>query len=258
MADDHEHLTAGMFIRQERSKQGRSLEEVASHLGNTRNWLSLIERGQIKMKVGVFAKLCAVLGVTPPSSFINITNIFDNEEEVLSPGELESMGVREKKEITPIVLDKNDRILNINGADYISVPVMDVIEVGVNRYDENSNITIYEKFAQFELFRVDWLKTIVRDYKKTAAIFVEGDGMYPTLKHGDMVLIDQSVERIAAEAVYIIEPSNGGDPIIMKCRRDVKTGKILIASGNDAYQTEALADSEIRVVGRVAWFGRRM
>ncbi|MCL2765969.1 MAG: helix-turn-helix domain-containing protein [Treponema sp.] len=82
---------------------------------------------------------------------------------------------------------------------------------------------------------------------KIAALTVDGDSMYPTLRRGDMVVCDSC--GWSGEGIYALRMSGSG---FVK-RLTKRPGKIVIISDNPKYppQEEPESSEDIQIIGRV-------
>lgn len=82
--------------------------------------------------------------------------------------------------------------------------------------------------------------------------------MEPSLRAGDLLLIDRSVVIVKQDAIYAI--AHAGELRIKRIQRRFDDS-LVIRSDNPSYQPEELTASQaeqLRIVGRVVWSGRRM
>jgi phage repressor protein C with HTH and peptisase S24 domain len=107
-------------------------------------------------------------------------------------------------------------------------------------------------------FQEEWIK---RDLgvspSDLALITTIGDSMEPTLRAGDMILLDKSVETVKDEAVYAFLVD--GMLLIKRVRWEADGGLSLL-SDNSLYSPVVISrerKAELRVVGRLIWAGRR-
>jgi phage repressor protein C with HTH and peptisase S24 domain len=107
-------------------------------------------------------------------------------------------------------------------------------------------------------FKEEWIK---RDLgvnpSDLALITTIGDSMEPTLRAGDMILLDKSVETVKDEAVYAFLVD--GMLLIKRVRWEADGGLSLL-SDNSVYSPVVISrerKAELRVVGRLIWAGRR-
>ena len=105
-------------------------------------------------------------------------------------------------------------------------------------------------------FQEMWFRTTLRvDPARCGLIDVVGDSMEPTLRTGDVVLVDFSVDRLRDDSIYVIEME--GEVQVKRLQRLL--GGAVIRSDNPAYQPITLDKDQVeqlRVIGRVRWFGR--
>jgi len=105
-------------------------------------------------------------------------------------------------------------------------------------------------------FRRDWIKK-KGDPKQMSLIAVSGDSMYPTLISGDLVLINHGQNHLDPQGgLYAIAL---GDVILIKRLQILyPSGKVRITSDNEKYDSFDLLQEEVKINGRVIWFGREL
>jgi len=105
-------------------------------------------------------------------------------------------------------------------------------------------------------FRSEWLRRKGQP-ERMVLMDVVGVSMEPEIRHGDMVLIDQSQSRIFAHAVYAF----GVEDTVLVKRVEKRPGMVVLLSDNRDYAPIELRGQEIdglRVIGRVVWVGREL
>lgn len=134
----------------------------------------------------------------------------------------------------------------------------------VPRYDVaasmgNGSVIHSEQIVDHLAFRAEWVRTeLGASPKNLILISAIGDSMEPSLRAGDLLLIDRSVESVRQDAVYAI--AQDGELRIKRIQR-LFDGSLIIKSDNPSYQPENLTADQaerMRIVGRVVWSGRRM
>lgn len=142
------------------------------------------------------------------------------------------------------------------------IDIADEFEL-IRRYDINAAAgagTYIEEgeFLHYLAFRRDWLREMDLDPRHLAAIGVTGESMEPTLRRGDVVLVDYSVRRFQGDAIYVLNLN--GLFMVKRLRRQVD-GTLKITSDNPAFEPLTLADDQAelaRLVGQVVWIGKRL
>lgn len=90
-------------------------------------------------------------------------------------------------------------------------------------------------------------------------IRVSGDSMEPTLRAGDVILVNRQACKPDREGIYILRI---GDMLLVKRLQAIPGGKVKVTSDNQAFDawTINLADTsgDVIIVGRVVWSGRRL
>ena len=108
-------------------------------------------------------------------------------------------------------------------------------------------------------FRQDWLCR-KGNPEKMVLMKVCGDSMEPDIRHGDMVLVDQSKCQIYGHAIYAMGIN---EEIYIKQVETLPGGRLVLRSRNPEYSPISvdlhgdLADS-VRVIGRVIWCCREI
>ena len=108
-------------------------------------------------------------------------------------------------------------------------------------------------------FRQDWLCR-KGNPDKMVLMKVCGDSMEPDIRHGDMVLVDQSKREIFGHAIYAMGIN---EEIYVKQVETLPGGRLVLRSRNPEYSPISvdlhgdLADS-VRVIGRVIWCCREI
>jgi phage repressor protein C with HTH and peptisase S24 domain len=87
---------------------------------------------------------------------------------------------------------------------------------------------------------------------------MRGDAMEPTLRTGDLLLIDRRVGRIAQDGLYAVQLPDG---VEIKRVQKQAAGSVLLSCDNPCFQSITLtraAAQSLKLLGRVVWFGRRL
>lgn len=104
-----------------------------------------------------------------------------------------------------------------------------------------------------------WLKELSRGKPEDLSIVrVRGDSMAPTLIDGDDILVDRvDGSTRLRDGIYVLQREDA--LLVKRLALSPATGKLTIASDNPAYPSWAdCAVSDVRIVGRVVWTGRRL
>lgn len=110
-------------------------------------------------------------------------------------------------------------------------------------------------------FKTSWLRSQGLQPDRVAAIACRGDSMSPTIRDGDVALIDLRARDLKQDGIYAIRRASNGDDdeIIVKRIQVTLAGTLRVLSDNiEAVQSEEYPTGtapEIAVVGRVVWAG---
>lgn len=105
-------------------------------------------------------------------------------------------------------------------------------------------------------FAKDWLKRR-GDPKNLSLIRIRGDSMEPTLRSGDLVLVDHNRNYLDPQGgIYAVAM----DDLIMIKRVQVlyPTDRVSIISDNPQYESIEIKAAEVRINGKIIWFGREI
>ena len=105
-------------------------------------------------------------------------------------------------------------------------------------------------------FRKDWIQR-KGDPNRMSLIAVSGDSMEPTLMSRDLVLINHAHNYLDPQGgIYAIAL---GEVILIKRLQILyPSGKVRIISDNEKYDSFDLSHEEVKINGRVIWFGREV
>lgn len=116
----------------------------------------------------------------------------------------------------------------------------------------------HERVVSHIAFRKEWLQKEGLNAARLAGVSASGDSMEPTLREGDLLLIDTN-QRQVGDDIYILRL---GEHLLAKRVQSLYDGAIRISSDNPAYATEIVQPDEgadqVDIVGRVVWCGRKM
>ncbi len=145
------------------------------------------------------------------------------------------------------------RPLDLCDVDMVYVPLVEArLSAGTGSFETGGEAE--RRYA----FRADFLSRKGQP-SKMVLMRVDGDSMEPDIKHGDVVLIDQSQTTPRAGAMFAVSVE---DLVYIKMV-DALPGKIILKSSNSGYgplEYDARGDlaDGIRIVGKAIWLGREL
>ena len=109
------------------------------------------------------------------------------------------------------------------------------------------------------VFRPDWVRTELNANPENLILITAiGDSMEPTIRAGDLLLIDRSSKVVKQDAIYCIAAK---DNLRVKRIQLKLDGSFVISSDNAKYEAELLtadAAATLKIIGRAIWAGRRL
>lgn len=113
-----------------------------------------------------------------------------------------------------------------------------------------------ERVTSRYAFRKEWVRKISSSPRSLALCLVRGDSMNPTLRDGDIVMIDTSRKTPNLNGIYSI--NLGGLAAVKRLELGLRD-KIRIISDNVAeYPTYEADLSDIIIIGQVVWYAREL
>ncbi|SFD83931.1 S24 family peptidase [Nitrosomonas sp. Nm166] len=125
--------------------------------------------------------------------------------------------------------------------------------------DNHRQMIRSDQVVDYLAFKKDWVEMSFNIHNNSLALItVKGDSMEPTLKSGDLILIELIQSRIEDNSLYVLQLDN--DLVVKRIQRKIN-GSLLVKSDNPKYEPEevdARAAKKLHVIGKVVWFGRRI
>lgn len=142
------------------------------------------------------------------------------------------------------------------GEEYALVPLYDVrAAAGHGAAVEEEQVT--DSLA----FKRQWIhQELHANPADLYLIYVDGESMEPTLRPGDVILVDRrSAQAVPRDGIYVLRMD---DSLLVKRLQRLPGRKVKVTSDNPAYEPFDLAleapGEDLAIIGRVVWSGRRM
>jgi phage repressor protein C with HTH and peptisase S24 domain len=139
---------------------------------------------------------------------------------------------------------------------YCYIPLYDVKAAA-----GSGNFVDRERVVDFLAFKTEWIRVqLGLSPNDLYLIHVEGESMEPTLRPGDMILIDhRTTNYLPSDGIYVLRMD---DSLLVKRLQRLPGSIISVSSDNIAYKPFTLdlknSTDEVGIIGRVVWCGRRM
>ncbi|MBX9831673.1 MAG: helix-turn-helix transcriptional regulator [Burkholderiaceae bacterium] len=181
------------------------------------NTVGRIERGQSEANAEQVLRLARVLGVPPVS----------------------------------LSLYGGQPVVSTDGDDFVLIDIVDV-EVSAGGGSLNGHHEVLGRLA----FARSWLQQRKLTPENARVITARGKSMADRINHGDILLVDTSINTLKEDGVYVIE--RDGLDYVKLLQRDFSTGGLHIISYNPDFKPQFLTaeqSNEMRICGRVVWHG---
>jgi phage repressor protein C with HTH and peptisase S24 domain len=126
-----------------------------------------------------------------------------------------------------------------------------VLSAGGNAFVTDETVDTYYAF------RKSWIRTIA-PLDQLILLAVQGDSMEPTLKPGDLVMVDTQRNRITRTHIYALAID---DTIMVKRIQLLPGGRLQIINDNRELYDSFFVDpghEQIRILGQVVWMAREL
>ena len=104
-------------------------------------------------------------------------------------------------------------------------------------------------------FRKNWLHRKTNNVNNLILIQVRGSSMEPTIKNGDVVMVDRGRQSLISDHIYAIGLD---DTVLVKRIKRLGGDRIKLSSDNPDHQPIHVSINNIRVVGQVVWLAREI
>jgi phage repressor protein C with HTH and peptisase S24 domain len=134
--------------------------------------------------------------------------------------------------------------------DFVFIPQM------VGRIAAGGGLSPDNRVDMRVAFRTDWIRR-KGDPGKMSLIKVLGDSMEDTLLSGDLVLVDHGRDYLDPQGgIYALALND--DIVIKRLERVPGTDRVRIMSDNKRYEPLELPAVQVKINGKVIWFGREL
>ncbi|WP_273289458.1 S24 family peptidase [Methylorubrum populi] len=137
--------------------------------------------------------------------------------------------------------------------DFVRVPFL---EVRASAGRGRASVPAETMAADHLLFSRSWLRSLNVAPEDAEMLLAEGDSMSPTIKDGDMMLVDRGYGEVVHGKIYALVVN---DLVVVKRINMLAIGGMMLISDNDRYPAETIRREDVDRVsfqGRIAWYGR--
>lgn len=120
----------------------------------------------------------------------------------------------------------------------------------------NGRVALSEEPLEYLAFQAAWLRGRGINPASARILTARGDSMEETIRDGDVLLVDTSIDRVRDNSIYVVIL---GDMVLVKRIHGRINGSLQLISDNPRYPAEEVPKGEVdqlHVAGRVAWYGR--
>jgi phage repressor protein C with HTH and peptisase S24 domain len=148
---------------------------------------------------------------------------------------------------------RNDLISKESSDNLVHIPYLDLKAAAGNGIDVQQ-----EKVFSLVAFNKQWMKQHISSLPgHLSAINAEGDSMEPTIKNGDLILVDH-YKNTPQDGLYVIRL---GESLVVKRTQCLPNYKMEVLSDNPVYKPYIIdfkSDQDVAIIGKVVWYGRFM
>ncbi len=140
---------------------------------------------------------------------------------------------------------------------YVAIPLFNSIRAAAG----HGAVVGHEAADDALMFKEQWIRfELGANPQDLKLIRVSGDSMEPTLRAGDVILVDHRTQRPDREGIYILRMDG---MLLVKRVQAMPGGVVSITSDNPAFapwtlKLAELETADVAILGRVVWSGRRL
>ncbi|MCF6267801.1 MAG: helix-turn-helix transcriptional regulator [Desulfuromusa sp.] len=163
------------------------------------------------------------------------------------------LGKSQKEKSEKFSVVEEHKKYNLNSDEFALVPRYNVQASAGGGADVHS-----EQVVDHLAFKRSWLHEMGLQQEKLALITAKGDSMEPTIKNGDMLLVDTRVTT-AADGIYVLRMDG-----MLLAKRLIKNPidqSVTVKSDNNIYPPVTAQKDQLgllEIVGRVVWIGGKI
>ncbi len=117
-----------------------------------------------------------------------------------------------------------------------------------------------EQIVDHLAFKADWVyKELGTDPKNLVLVHAMGGSMEPTIRSGDLLLVDQSKSQVKEDGIYLV---NLDDGLMVRRVQWLLGGSVAIRGDNTVVSKEQVLPAtdmeKLHILGRVVWIGSKI
>lgn len=150
----------------------------------------------------------------------------------------------------------NGNMLMIQKSDMTTEGFALVPRLDIQASAGGGRLAISEEPLEYLAFQAAWLRGRGINPASARILTARGDSMEETIRDGDVLLVDTSIDRVRDNSIYVVIL---GDMVLVKRIHGRINGSLQLISDNPRYPAEEVPKGEVdqlHVAGRVAWYGR--
>jgi phage repressor protein C with HTH and peptisase S24 domain len=139
---------------------------------------------------------------------------------------------------------------------FVAIPLFDVRAAA-----GGGSLVDSERVLDVLHFKEEWIRAELRASPADLyLIFVDGESMEPTLRPGDVILVDRRDQAQRRDGIYVLRLDG---TLLVKRLQKLPGGVIKVSSDNRSYEPFSLKLDEMEgqdmaIIGRVVWVGRKV
>ena len=140
-------------------------------------------------------------------------------------------------------------------ADYAAIPLYNVRAAA-----GGGAIVEHEAIVDVLHFKEEWIRNELRaNPADLYLIYVDGESMEPTLRPGDVILVDHRDVGPSRDGIYVLRTDGA---LLVKRLQRLPGGVLRVTSDNSSYEPFNISLTQLAedfaIIGRVVWVGSRM
>lgn len=148
------------------------------------------------------------------------------------------------------------RLASVEQTDFVAIPLFDVRAAA-----GGGSVIDSERILDVLHFKEEWIRSELHASPADLyMIFVDGESMEPTLRPGDVILVDRRDQAQRRDGIYVLRIDG---TLLVKRLQKLPGSVIRVTSDNRSYEPfvlklEEMEGQDMAIIGRVVWVGRKV
>ncbi len=251
MEKEPEHFTPRPWLAELRTRHGLTQEGLGERIDVSKNTVSRWESGRRDISRDSAISLAELFGGSfeeymterGPLSVLKGKRLDEARRAISQVPPLASLQDSPDEGISPDGFE-------FQGQTYVGVRVFDIgVSAGPGALNDDHQEPLY-----YDFYPLSFLQGFTRaNVSNLAIVRVVGDSMEPTLRNGDVIMVDMSQTSPTNHGIFVLAIDQ--ETLVKRLQYEMSTKLVSVISDNERYKDEVMPAESLHIIGRVVWAG---